>query len=149
MLGVRHCKQKYAAKMLKLSFMIIVCCSISTLASKRRPLNSFIRHHERLDYNLQEFHSRVRRSTISSPFGISDLVIKAFGKELHLRLRRDHTIFSPEYKITDGRGQPIKFDPGNFVEGDVKGYFGSYVHGAVKRGRFQGKYLARPQIGHP
>ena len=129
------------ARMAKgLSFIVLVC-SLSTVSSIRRPLNSYIRHYERLDYNLKDFHSRVRRSVITSPFAISDLKFKAFGKQFHIRLRKDHSIFSSEYSIVDGHGEPIGVDLSKFVEGDVKGHFGSYVHGVVHKGRFQGCFL--------
>lgn len=127
-----------AAKVWKVLLVIAVFCNICAFAAIRRPLNSFVRHYERLDYNLKDFHSRVRRSVVSSPYAISDLKFKAFGKQLHIRLRKDHTIFSPEYSIVDGYGKPIEVDLSNFVEGDVKGNFGSYVHGVVHKGRFQG-----------
>lgn len=127
-----------AEKMWKVVSVLAVFCIFWVSASSRRPLNSFIRHYERLDYDLRDFHSRVRRSVVSSPFAISDLKFKAFGKQFQIRLRRDHTIFTNEYSIVDGHGEPINIDVTNFVEGDVKGYFGSYVHGVVNKGRFQG-----------
>ena len=136
--GRRHLGIIMAAMMLKLLCVVAIFCSFSTHAAVRRPLNSFIRHYERLDYELKDFHSRTRRSIITSPFAISDLKFKAFGKQFHIRLRKDHAIFTPEYSITDGHGKPIDVDLGKFMEGDVKGHFGSYVHGVVHKGRFQG-----------
>ncbi len=103
--------------MLKIIILCIAFAIVNGQKEKLRPLNAFIRHHERLDYNLKDFHSRVRRSTISSPFAISDLHFKAFGKNFHIRLRKDHTIFTPDAKIVDGNGKAIRFDPNEFVEG--------------------------------
>jgi len=137
-----------AAVVQKYIWLIAIFCSLSALATIRRPLNSYIRHYERLDYNLKDFHSRVRRSVISSPFAISDLKFKAFGKQFHIRLRKDHAIFSPEYSIVDGHGEPINVDLSKFVEGDVKGHFGSYVHGVVHKGRFQGTIKMGGEVYH-
>lgn len=132
----------------KLVLFCILTYTILVLGEERRPLNSFIRHYERLDYNLKEFHTRVRRSAVSSPFAISDLKFRAFGKDFQIRMRKDHTIFTPEARIEDGGGKPITFDTGNFVEGDVKGHFGSYVHGAVKKGRFIGTIKIGGEVYH-
>ena len=139
-LGAVGISRSMEVRMWKVAAIIVVLCSISAFGLIRRPLNSFIRHHETLDYSLRDFHSRIRRSVVSSPFTISDLKFKAFGKQIHIRLRRDHTIFSSDYSILDGHGKPIDISTANFVEGDIKGHFGSYVHGAVKNGRFQGRY---------
>ena len=126
------------SRMGKYLWLFAIFCALPVFASVQRPLNSYIRHYERLDYSLKDFHSRVRRSVITSPFAISELKFKAFGKQFHIRLRKDHSIFSPEYSIVDGHGKPISVDLAKFVEGDVKGHFGSYVHGVVHKGRFQG-----------
>ena len=120
--------------------ILTIWCAF-TFAKVRRPLNTFVRHFETLDYDLTEFHSRHRRSIASSPFSITDLHFKAYGKPFHVRLRRDHSIFTSESRIVDGQGRHIPFDTSMFVEGDVvgKGNHGSYVNGVVKRGRFEGK----------
>lgn len=104
----------------------------------KKPLNNFIRHHERLNYDTDDVHRRMKRALDLSPFANVQIKFKAMSKNFTLHLRRNHDVFAPDFKIIDGFGNQIHYDYSRFVHGDVEGYHKSHVIGKVQDGRFEG-----------
>lgn len=116
------------------SLYIIYCSNTPS----KKPLNSFIRHHDRLSYDTADVHHRMKRALDLSPFANVQIKFKAMDKNFTLHLRRNHDIFAPDFKIIDGHGNKIDYDYSRFVHGDVEGYHKSHVIGKVHEGRFEG-----------
>lgn len=120
-------------------FAIVISVHIREIsADARKPLNSFIRHHETLNYNVSDVHHRSKQALEISPYADVSIRFKAHYKDFRMHLRRNHFIFGKDFKIIDGFGNAIPYDHSRFVHGDVEGHIGSYVIGKIDNGRFEG-----------
>lgn len=119
--------------------IVLLFIYLSQTLAVKEPLNSFIRHHERLNYDLSDVHRRTRRALEISPFANVHIQFPAFGMNLTLHLKMDHEIFSEGFKIVDGHGSPIDFDYSRFYKGEVEGFDRrSHCLGKIDGGRFEG-----------
>ncbi|XP_030031412.1 disintegrin and metalloproteinase domain-containing protein 10 [Manduca sexta] len=112
-------------------------------SASRRRLNEYIEHYEPLQYDsdaLHAQHQRVRRSTDAA----RDLRLhfSAHGKEFHLRLRRDLSAFSDNFKVEGSRGEPHEVDTSHIYHGELADDPHSTVFGSVTEGVFEGKIIA-------
>lgn len=118
--------------------VVISVCITEISADARKPLNSFIRHHETLNYDVADVHYRSKRALDMSPHADVSIKFKAHNKDFRMHLQRNHFIFGKDFKIVDGFGNAIPYDYSRFVHGDVEGHIGSYVIGKIDNGRFEG-----------
>ena len=123
--------------------LVILCVTLcvfvtNTFGTSRKPLNSFIRHHERLSYDTVDVHARTRRAIELSPHADVAIKFEAHNKNFSMHLRRNHFIFAKEFKIVDGFGKNVPYDYSRFVHGNVEGHHRSYVMGKIDNGRFEG-----------
>uniref|UniRef100_A0A8C4N466 Disintegrin and metalloproteinase domain-containing protein 10 n=1 Tax=Eptatretus burgeri TaxID=7764 RepID=A0A8C4N466_EPTBU len=105
---------------------------------KERPLGPFIRHHEGLTYDtvaLHRRHLRVRRAA-SSTQSLS-LAFYAHGRDFHLRLKRDDSVFTEDFTLEQPPWESST-DVSHIYSGTLHGENGSLCHGAVIDGRFEG-----------
>ena len=125
---------------MKLVILYVTLCVFvtNTFGTSRKPLNSFIRHHERLSYDVSDVHARTRRAIELSPHADVAIKFEAHNKNFSMHLRRNHFIFAKEFKIVDGFGENVPYDYSRFVHGNVEGHHRSYVMGKIDDGRFEG-----------
>ncbi|XP_030856416.1 disintegrin and metalloproteinase domain-containing protein 10 [Strongylocentrotus purpuratus] len=106
-------------------------------------LNDQILHYEGLDYdtthiNLQ--HRRVARSTDSQQR--VEIKFNAHGRDFHLRLKRDVNTFSKEFRVVTSQGEiPMSFEDAPMYIGELVDESGTYCHGSVREGQFEGHIL--------
>ena len=92
-------------------FAVLLLLTIFTKVSGgRKPLNSFIRHHERLSYDTEDVHRRMKRAIELSPHANIHIRFKAHNRNFTLHTVRNHFIFSNDFKIVDGFGKNIPYD---------------------------------------
>ncbi|KAJ0178926.1 hypothetical protein K1T71_005701 [Dendrolimus kikuchii] len=112
-------------------------------SASRRRLSEYVDHYEPLDYDasaVHDQHVRARRSTDSPP----DLRLnfKAHGRKFRLRLRRDLSAFSEDFKVEGSQGQPYDVDTSHIYHGELADDPHSTVFGSVTDGVFEGKIMA-------
>ena len=118
--------------------LLFTCVSLFRFCASKRPLNSYVRHHELLSYDTSEVHYRAKRAMELSPFANVNIKFQAFDKNFSMHLTRDHEIFAPDFRIVTSEGKKIDYDYSRFFHGDVEGLHQSYVNGMVNAGRFEG-----------
>ncbi|XP_065646645.1 disintegrin and metalloproteinase domain-containing protein 10 isoform X2 [Hydra vulgaris] len=120
---------------------IVLLFIIVNKCSAKQPLNSFIRHHEKITYDTEDVHRRSRRALELSPYANVHLKFNAFNRNFTLHMRRNHEIFASDFKIVDGLGNKIDYDYSRFFQGEVEGFHQgkSHVLGKIDDGRFEGK----------
>ncbi|KAL0882214.1 hypothetical protein ABMA27_000756 [Loxostege sticticalis] len=112
-------------------------------SASHRQLNEYIQHYEPLDYDssaVHEQHLRSRRSTDAAPD--LHLQFRAHNRRFHLRLRRDLSAFSDDFKVEDSQGQPHDVDTSHLYHGELADDPHSKVFGSVTDGVFEGKIIA-------
>nr|XP_049694558.1 disintegrin and metalloproteinase domain-containing protein 10 isoform X1 [Helicoverpa armigera]XP_049694559.1 disintegrin and metalloproteinase domain-containing protein 10 isoform X2 [Helicoverpa armigera]XP_049694560.1 disintegrin and metalloproteinase domain-containing protein 10 isoform X3 [Helicoverpa armigera] len=112
-------------------------------SASRRRLNEYIEHYEGLEYDadtLHQQHLRARRS-IDAPEDLR-LHFRAHGKKFHLRLRRDLSAFSEDFKVEGAQGQIHEVDTSHIYHGELADDPQSKVFGSVTDGVFEGKIIA-------
>jgi len=114
------------------------------ILSVKEPLNTFIRHHEKLSYDTADIHKRTKRALELSPFANVEIKFTAFDHNFTLHLTRNHELFSPDFKIVDGNGNHLDYDYSRFYQGDVEGFAirKSHCMGKVHDGRFKVPYIS-------
>lgn len=112
-------------------------------SASRRRLNEYIEHYESLEYDvdtLHEQHLRARRST-DTPADLR-LEFTAHGRHFRMRLRRDLSAFSEDFKVEGAKGQLHDVDTSHIYHGELAGDPKSTVFGSVTDGVFEGKIVA-------
>lgn len=115
-----------------------------SLISGKPKLGPYIEDYEILDYQTGPIalgHVRHKRAishshrTEESPLELS---FKAHGRDFHLRLVADHSVFHPEYHATGPLDSPLVGLDHGLYEGWVYGEPDSHVFGTVRDGIFDG-----------
>jgi len=115
-----------------------------SLISGKPKLGPYIEDYEILDYQTGPValgHVRHKRAishshrTEESPLELS---FKAHGRDFHLRLVADHSVFHPEYHATGPLDSPLVGLDHGLYEGWVYGEPDSHVFGTVRDGIFDG-----------
>ncbi|XP_068131621.1 disintegrin and metalloproteinase domain-containing protein 10 [Hyperolius riggenbachi] len=109
------------------------------------PLNKYIRHYEGLTYDtdsLNQKHHRAKRA-VSHEDQFVHLDFHAHGRYFNLRMKRDTSLFSPDFKL-EMDGETIDFDTSHIYTGQIYGEQGTTTHGSVVDGRFEG-FIKTPQ----
>uniref|UniRef100_A0A8C4PX65 Peptidase M12B propeptide domain-containing protein n=1 Tax=Eptatretus burgeri TaxID=7764 RepID=A0A8C4PX65_EPTBU len=103
-----------------------------------RPLGPFLLHHEGLTYDtvaLHRHHKRAQRTTPSSqPLA---LAFRAYGRDFRLRLKRDSSMFTEDFTLETTEGVTTQ-ELSHLYSGHLEGENGSFCHGAITDGRFEG-----------
>jgi len=111
-------------------------------------LSPFISNFESLSYNtdnVQNSHERHKRSISASHRSDDPLEFSfsAHGRDFHIRLFADHSVFHPGYKVTGPLEKPILDVQHNLYEGYLIGEPGSHVFGVIRDGVFDGTIQTR------
>ncbi|CAB3236817.1 unnamed protein product [Arctia plantaginis] len=127
----------------EIGYIVFLLLAVPYIESaSRRQLNEYIDHYEPLDYDadtLHEQHLRARRST-DAPSDLR-LEFKAYGRRFKMRLRRDLSAFSEDFKIEGAKGQLHDVDTSHLYRGELAGDPQSTVFGSVTDGVFEGKII--------
>uniref|UniRef100_A0A3B3QJA2 Disintegrin and metalloproteinase domain-containing protein 10 n=1 Tax=Paramormyrops kingsleyae TaxID=1676925 RepID=A0A3B3QJA2_9TELE len=103
------------------------------------PLNNYIHHYEGLSYDtdvLHNKHQRVRRA-LSHEDKFLHLDFHAHGRHFNLRMKRDTSIFSPDFKL-EMSGTETDYDTSHIYIGEIYGEKGTLTHGSIVDGKFEG-----------
>ncbi|XP_028025856.1 disintegrin and metalloproteinase domain-containing protein 10 [Bombyx mandarina] len=125
-----------------ITFLLLALPYIESASRVR--LNEYIEHFETLDYDpddLHHQHLRARRSTDSQRELRLDF--KAHDRKFKLRLRRDLSAFSDDFKVEGSQGQTHEVDSSHIYSGKLAGDPDSTVFGSVTEGVFEGKIIAK------
>ncbi|OWR55592.1 disintegrin and metalloproteinase domain-containing protein 10 [Danaus plexippus plexippus] len=93
-------------------------CGQRQISSSRR-LSEYVEYYEPLEYDSTSIHAqhiRTRRSSDAPHLRIS---FHAHGRHFHLRLRRDVSAFSPDFKVEGAQGQLHDVDTSHIYQGDL------------------------------
>uniref|UniRef100_UPI00398F8966 disintegrin and metalloproteinase domain-containing protein 10 n=1 Tax=Pristiophorus japonicus TaxID=55135 RepID=UPI00398F8966 len=102
-------------------------------------LNPFIKQYEGLSYNrdtVRDQHHRAKRSIRGEPPFIH-LEFAAHQRQFRLRLKRDSSMFTEDFRIKTKSGLEYG-DLSHIYSGELQGERGSYCHGSIIDGRFEG-----------
>ncbi|XP_026322466.1 disintegrin and metalloproteinase domain-containing protein 10 [Hyposmocoma kahamanoa] len=111
-------------------------------SAHRRRLDHYVEHYEPLDYDADEVHlqhMRYKRSLDGDNLRFS---FRAHGKHFKLRLRRDLSAFSEDFKVEGSKGELHDVDTSRIYHGDLADDSQSAVFGSVTDGVFEGKIIA-------
>ncbi|PNI74653.1 ADAM10 isoform 11 [Pan troglodytes] len=103
------------------------------------PLNKYIRHYEGLSYNVDSLHQKHQRAkrAVSHEDQFLRLDFHAHGRHFNLRMKRDTSLFSDEFKV-ETSNKVLDYDTSHIYTGHIYGEEGSFSHGSVIDGRFEG-----------
>ncbi|XP_066551805.1 disintegrin and metalloproteinase domain-containing protein 10 [Amia ocellicauda] len=108
-------------------------------AGALKAISPFIRHYERLSYDLEvvhKNHERAKRATQEHQ-RVLQLDFRAYQRTFCLRLRRDTTAFSEDFRIHLQNGSQAA-DLSHIYSGELEDERGSICHGSVLQGQFEG-----------
>ncbi|XP_049869828.1 disintegrin and metalloproteinase domain-containing protein 10-like [Pectinophora gossypiella] len=113
-------------------------------SASRRRLSEYVEHYEPLDYDAGAVHAqhvRVRRSLDAPPDLRLDF--RAHGRTFRLRLRRDLSAFTDDFKVEGSNGEHHEVDTSHIYHGELADEPQSTVFGSVTDGVFEGKILVK------
>uniref|UniRef100_A0A2K5CU40 ADAM metallopeptidase domain 10 n=1 Tax=Aotus nancymaae TaxID=37293 RepID=A0A2K5CU40_AOTNA len=110
-----------------------------SLGQYGNPLNKYIRHYEGLSYNVDSLHQKHQRAkrAVSHEDQFLRLDFHAHGRHFNLRMKRDTSLFSDEFKV-ETSNKVLDYDTSHIYTGHIYGEEGSFSHGSVIDGRFEG-----------
>ncbi|KAM7152609.1 disintegrin and metalloproteinase domain-containing protein 10 [Macrochelys suwanniensis] len=120
---------------------IILFCSWAAGAGGQygNPLNKYIKHYEGLSYDvdsLHQKHQRAKRAVLHEDQFLH-LNFHAHGRHFNLRMKRDTSLFSDDFKV-EISNKVVDYDTSHIYTGHIYGEQGSFSHGSVIDGRFEG-----------
>ncbi|XP_032512584.2 disintegrin and metalloproteinase domain-containing protein 10 [Danaus plexippus] len=125
----------------EIGYIIFLLLAFPYIESASRRLSEYVEYYEPLEYDSTSIHAqhiRTRRSSDAPHLRIS---FHAHGRHFHLRLRRDVSAFSPDFKVEGAQGQLHDVDTSHIYQGDLVDEPGSTVFGSVTDGVFEGKIV--------
>ncbi|CAH1252038.1 ADAM10 [Branchiostoma lanceolatum] len=134
---------------MKTAFFIVFLALFSTIAvTTGERLNDFISHYEGLRYStetLQAKHERVKRAAMGEATHEDvHLAFFAHGRDFHLQLSPDNSMFSKDFQLETSRGVK-QIDLSHIYSGYLVGEPGTTMcHGSIINGRFEG-FIYTPQ----
>ncbi|CAM9325778.1 unnamed protein product, partial [Lampetra planeri] len=108
-------------------------------------LNAFVRHFEALRYDaadLRAQHERAKRSPGDTHQPLT-LTFHALGRHFSLRLVRDASLFTEDFSVQEGAGEPQAYSPSHIYTGNIHGEEGSLVHASIDGGLIEGFIVTR------
>uniref|UniRef100_A0ACB8E5A6 Disintegrin and metalloproteinase domain-containing protein 10 n=1 Tax=Sphaerodactylus townsendi TaxID=933632 RepID=A0ACB8E5A6_9SAUR len=110
------------------------------------PLNKHVRHYEGLSYDADSLHQKHQRAkrAVSHEDQFLRLDFHAHGRHFNLRMKRDMSLFSDDFKL-EMSNKVLDYDTSHIYTGHIYGEQGSFTHGSVIDGRFEG--FIRTQAG--
>ncbi|XP_019622694.1 PREDICTED: disintegrin and metalloproteinase domain-containing protein 10-like isoform X1 [Branchiostoma belcheri] len=118
---------------------VLVVLGLVIAADAGRKLNQYIHHFEPLNYDTAELHTRHQRAKRSPHLHeqFVHLEFHSHGRHFNLRLKRDTSIFSPNFKLETEHGEE-DYDTSHIYSGGLYGYPDTVAHGSIIEGRFEG-----------
>ena len=107
-------------------------------------LSPYISDYESLDYEREPVHRShtIHKRSVSGQARATEdpleFSFSAHGRDFHLRLFADHSVFHPEYKVTGPLDRAVAGVEHSLYEGFLIGEPGSHVFGVVRDGVFDG-----------
>lgn len=92
--------------------------------------------------SLHQKHQRAKRA-VSHEDQFVHLDFHAHGRQFNLRMKKDLSLFSPDFKLEIG-GETLHYDTSHIYTGQLFGEHGTLSHGSVLNGRFEG-FIKTPQ----
>ncbi|CAH1251336.1 ADAM10 [Branchiostoma lanceolatum] len=119
--------------------LTVVVLGLVAAADAGRKLNQYIHHFEPLNYDTADLHTRHQRAKRSTNLHeqFVHLEFHAHGRHFNLRLKRDTSIFSPDFKLETENGEE-DYDTSHIYSGGLYGYPDTVAHGSIIDGRFEG-----------
>nr|XP_020024315.1 disintegrin and metalloproteinase domain-containing protein 10-like isoform X2 [Castor canadensis] len=86
------------------------------------PLNKYIRHYEGLSYNVDSLHQKHQRAkrAVSHEDQFLRLDFHAHGRHFNLRMKRDTSLFSDEFKV-ETSNKVLDYDTSHIYTGHIYG----------------------------
>ncbi|XP_066270250.1 disintegrin and metalloproteinase domain-containing protein 10-like isoform X1 [Branchiostoma lanceolatum] len=134
---------------MKTASIVVFAALFSTVVvTTGERLNDFISHYEGLRYStetLQAKHERVKRAAMGEATHEDvHLAFFAHGRDFHLQLSPDNSMFSKDFQLETSRGVK-QIDLSHIYSGYLVGEPGTTMcHGSIINGRFEG-FIYTPQ----
>ncbi|XP_050343887.1 disintegrin and metalloproteinase domain-containing protein 10 isoform X2 [Nymphalis io] len=125
----------------EIGYIIFLLLAFPYIESASRRLSEYVEHYESLEYDagaVHTQHKRTRRSIDPPDLHIS---FHAHGKHFNMRLRRDLSAFSEDFKVEGSQGQIHEVETSHIYKGEVVDDPQSTVFGSVTDGVFEGKIM--------
>ncbi|XP_078667233.1 disintegrin and metalloproteinase domain-containing protein 10-like [Branchiostoma floridae x Branchiostoma belcheri] len=119
--------------------LVLVSAAWLTVFTQGEQLNQFVTHYEGLHYDLARLHTRherARRAVLPEESRVH-LAFFAHGRDFHLQLSRDNSMFSRDFQLETSGGIQ-QMDLSHIYSGHVVGDSKSVCHGSIIAGRFEG-----------
>ncbi|XP_053317878.1 disintegrin and metalloproteinase domain-containing protein 10 [Spea bombifrons] len=128
-----------------LRFVFLLSWATSSGGQYGNPLNKYIKHYEGLSYDTDSLHQKHQRAkrALSHEDQFVRLDFHAHGRHFNLRMKRDTSLFAPDFKLEVG-GEVVDHDTSYIYTGDLFGEQGTKSHGSLYGGRFEG-VIVTPQ----
>ncbi|XP_064192462.1 disintegrin and metalloproteinase domain-containing protein 10-like isoform X2 [Anguilla rostrata] len=103
------------------------------------PLTKYVQHYEGLSYDTDALHTKHQRAkrALSHEDKFVHLDFQAHGRYFNLRMKRDTTLFSQDFKV-EMSGEEMHYDTSHIYTGELFGEQGSLSHGSIVDGKFEG-----------
>nr|XP_006640054.2 PREDICTED: disintegrin and metalloproteinase domain-containing protein 10-like [Lepisosteus oculatus] len=124
---------------IKYLLLVSLCGSDIPRAGALKDISPFIRRYEGLSYDrraVQRSHERAKRETQEHK-RVIQLDFTAFQRAFHLRLRRDTTGFTEDFRI-QLKNASQSADLSHIYSGGLEDERGSSCHGSILAGQFEG-----------
>ncbi|XP_045766161.1 disintegrin and metalloproteinase domain-containing protein 10 [Maniola jurtina] len=125
----------------EIGYIILLLLAFPYIESASRRLSEYVEHYEPLEYDakvVHAHHKRTRRSASPPDLHIS---FHAHGRHFKMRLRRDLSAFSEDFKVEGSQGQLHDVDTSHIYHGELVDEPQSTVFGSVTDGVFEGKIV--------
>ncbi|XP_050669592.1 disintegrin and metalloproteinase domain-containing protein 10 [Leptidea sinapis] len=127
----------------EIGYTIFLLLALPYIESASRRLSEYVEHYEELDYDADRIHVqhlRARRSIEPPDLRIS---FRAHTRHFHLRLRRDLSAFTEDFKVEGSAGELHDVDTSHIYKGELADEPQSAVFGSVTGGVFEGQIVLR------
>ncbi|XP_013138730.1 PREDICTED: disintegrin and metalloproteinase domain-containing protein 10-like [Papilio polytes] len=125
----------------EIGYVVFLLLALPYIESASRRLSDYVEHYESLQYDSRAVHAQHARTRRSLDAPDLRIAFHAHNRRFHLRLRRDLSAFSKDFKVEGSNGEIHDVDTSHIYRGDLVDDPHSTVFGSVTEGVFEGKMI--------
>ncbi|XP_072939687.1 disintegrin and metalloproteinase domain-containing protein 10 [Epargyreus clarus] len=126
----------------EIGYIVFLLLALPYIESASRRLSEYVEYFEPLEYDASVVHTHHVRTRRSLDAPDLRLDFNAHGRSFQMRLRRDLSAFSEDFKVEGSEGELHEVDTSHIYHGELVGEPQSAVFGSVTDGVFEGKIVA-------
>ncbi|XP_013165147.1 PREDICTED: disintegrin and metalloproteinase domain-containing protein 10 [Papilio xuthus] len=125
----------------EIGYVVFLLLALPYIESASRRLSEYVEHYEPLQYDSRAVHAQHARTRRSLDAPDLRIAFHAHNRRFNLRLRRDLSAFSKDFKVEGSNGEIHDVDTSHIYRGDLVDDPHSTVFGSVTEGVFEGKMI--------